>query len=67
MQNDTRRTAAGPDQALDQTARNAREASEHLQRMLDFVKVVHEAKREREQEQAHAYAYVDDDEPLPRS
>jgi hypothetical protein len=61
MKNDTRRTAVGPDEALDQTARNTRQAGEHLQRMLDFVKVVHEARRERELEHLHAEA------PLPRS
>lgn len=58
MKNDTRRTAAGPERALDETARNAREAGDHLRRMLDFVKVVHAAKRERDQ-QLHA--------PQPRS
>lgn len=54
MKNDT---ATRPEEALDRTARNAREAGDHLRRMLDFVKVVHEAKRERAQ--AHA--------PQPRS
>jgi hypothetical protein len=48
MKNDTRRPVAGPDKALDETARNASEAGDHLRRMLDFVKVVHAAKRERE-------------------